>query len=66
LCQALGLDRSFDGADLVTGNRGVTIIDDGTPPPRRPGRSVRIGLSAGQDRRWRWFVAGNPHLSRGA
>lgn len=65
LCQALGLDRSFDGADLVTGDRGVTIIDDGTPPPRRPGRSARIGLSAGQDRRWRWFVAGNPHLSRG-
>jgi DNA-3-methyladenine glycosylase len=33
LCQALGLDRAFDGADLVTGDRGVVVADDGTPPP---------------------------------
>ncbi|MDQ4068365.1 MAG: DNA-3-methyladenine glycosylase, partial [Actinomycetota bacterium] len=25
LCQALGLDRSFDGADLVSGDRGVRV-----------------------------------------
>jgi DNA-3-methyladenine glycosylase len=39
LCQAFGLDRSFDGADLVTGDREVTVADDGTPPPT--GRSGR-------------------------
>ena len=36
LCQALGIERSLDGADLVTGDRGIAVVDDGTPPPRRP------------------------------
>ena len=65
LCQALGLDRAFDGADLVTGNRGITIVDDGVRPPRRPGNSTRVGLSAGQDHRWRWWIPGDPHVSKG-
>jgi len=64
LCQALGLTGEHGGADLVVGDRGVWIADDGKPPPRRPGRSGRIGLSAGQERRWRWFIKGDPNLSR--
>jgi DNA-3-methyladenine glycosylase len=65
LCQAFGIDRTFDGADLVTADRGVTIVDDGTPPPRRPANSTRVGLSAGREHPWRWWVAGDPHVSRG-
>jgi DNA-3-methyladenine glycosylase len=64
LCQAFGLDGSFDGADLVRGDGGVTIRDDGTPPPAAPGVSTRIGLSAGAELPWRWFTPGNPHVSR--
>jgi DNA-3-methyladenine glycosylase len=64
LCQAFGLDGSFDGADLVSGDRGVTIIDDGTRPPRRPGNSARIGLTAGAEHPWRWYVPGDLNLSR--
>ena len=64
LCQALELDRAFDGADLVTGDRGVVIVDDGVRPPRRPGNSVRIGLRAGAEHPWRWYVEGNEHVSR--
>lgn len=63
LCQAFGLDRAFDGADLVTGDRGVLIVDDGVRPPRRPGNSTRIGLSAGQEHPWRWYVEGDPNVS---
>jgi len=65
LCQALGLDRSFDGADLVAGDRGVTILDDGTPPPDQPGQGLRIGLSAGAEHPWRWWVRRDPNVSRG-
>ena len=65
LCQALGLDRSFDGADLVTGDRGVRVVDDGTPPPERPGASGRIGLSVAADVPWRFYVPGAVGLSRG-
>ena len=54
----------FDGADLVTADRGVTIADDGTPPPAEPGNSVRIGLTAGAEHPWRWYVPGDPNLSR--
>jgi DNA-3-methyladenine glycosylase len=65
LCQALGLDRAFDGSDLVTADRGICICDDGTKPPRSPGNSTRVGLSAGRDHPWRWWVPGNPHVSKG-
>jgi len=64
LAQALGLDRDDDGASLVRGPLG--IFDDDVAPPRRPGRSVRIGLAPGRGEaaRWRWFVPGNEHVSR--
>jgi DNA-3-methyladenine glycosylase len=64
LTQALGLGRADDGASLVRGPLG--IYDDDVAPPRRPGRSVRIGLAAGKgdEHRWRWFVTGNEHVSR--
>lgn len=67
LAQAFGIDGAFDGADLVTGDRGVLLCDDDTPPPATPGNSLRIGLSAGRgvEHPWRWFVEGNPHVSRG-
>jgi DNA-3-methyladenine glycosylase len=65
LCQALGLDGTFDGSDLVTGDRGVTIHDDGTPPPARPVQTTRIGLSAGAEHPWRWYVPADPNVSRG-
>ena len=64
LCQAFGLDRAYDGADLVTGNRGVLVVDDGVAPPPAPANGVRVGLSAGAEHPWRWWVAGDPNLSR--
>jgi DNA-3-methyladenine glycosylase len=63
LCQALGLDGSFDGADLVRADRGVWLADDGTPPPAAPHQTTRIGLSAGGEHPWRWCVPGDPHVS---
>jgi DNA-3-methyladenine glycosylase len=64
LCQAFAIDRAHDGADLVDGKLGIVIADDGAQPPRRPGRSARIGLSAGAEHPWRWYVPGDPYLSR--
>ncbi len=63
LCQALGIDRDQDGADLVRGD-DVSVFDDGTTPPATPGVSSRIGISVAVDRPWRWFVPGDPNLSR--
>lgn len=64
LCQAFGINGDFDGADLVTGNHGLTIVDDGTPPPARPVASARVGVSHAADKKWRWHVADDPHVSR--
>jgi DNA-3-methyladenine glycosylase len=63
LCQALGIDGAANGDDLVAAG-GVVVLDDGTPPPDRPGVSTRIGISAGQEHPWRWFVPGDPNVSR--
>jgi DNA-3-methyladenine glycosylase len=63
LCQALGLDGAFDGADLVAREGGVTVVDDGVEPPAEPGVSTRVGLSAGSDHPWRWYVPGDENVS---
>ena len=64
LAQAFGLNRDADSASLVRGPLG--IYDDGLEPPRRPGRSTRVGLAPGKGEtsRWRWFVTGNEHVSK--
>jgi DNA-3-methyladenine glycosylase len=62
LCQALGVTRDEDGTDLVSDGR-IWIGDDGVAPPAEPAVSRRIGLSKGVEPPWRWYVAGDPHVS---
>jgi DNA-3-methyladenine glycosylase len=66
LCQALGIDGTFDGTDIVKGSGGVLLYDDGTPPPENPGVSTRIGLSPGKgdESPWRYYVRGAVGVSR--
>jgi DNA-3-methyladenine glycosylase len=66
LCQAMGLARQHDGADLITGDRQVWLADDGVKPPARPAVTTRVGLSAGADLPWRWLVPGHAGVSRPA
>ncbi|MEZ5216863.1 MAG: DNA-3-methyladenine glycosylase [Ilumatobacteraceae bacterium] len=63
LTRALGIGRDNDGDDLLTSR--IRIYDDGTRAPLFPEQSERIGISSGLDRRWRFFVGGNPSVSRG-
>jgi DNA-3-methyladenine glycosylase len=56
------------GAGAVAGRRrgdAVRLLDDGTPPPKRPGRGRRIGIREATDKRWRFWVPGNAFVSRG-
>jgi DNA-3-methyladenine glycosylase len=75
LCQALGITGADNGADLLAGRRrprpaggGIPAIvrlhDDGSPPPRRPGRGTRIGIKEATDKRWRFWVPGSASVSR--
>ena len=64
LCQALGVDRAQDGEDLV---RGATVwIEAGSPvEPLQIAAGIRVGVSVGLDRDWRFRVAGDPFVSKG-
>jgi len=76
LCQALGITGADNGTDLLSRAsprdsartevpiEPVRLVDDGTPPPTRPGRGTRIGISVATERRWRWWVRGNLWVSR--
>jgi len=70
LCQALGIDRRLDGADLVASDGPVALLDDGTPPPEAIAVGPRVGLSrrAGESAAlpWRFALRGEPCVSRPA
>ncbi len=66
LCQAMGIDRSFDGADLAGGGGLLWVADDGMAPPAVPAVGPRVGISVAQDRPWRFMVDGHPGVSRPA
>lgn len=63
LCQAFGVDRSFDGADLVRGRE--LFIAEGSPVPKaRIIAGPRVGIRVGTNFLWRFSVAGDPFVSR--
>jgi len=64
LCQAFAVTREDDGADLVSGDRELMITDVGVSPPAAAVVTTRVGLSAGADLRWRWYVPADPNVSR--
>ena len=63
LCEAFDIDRSLDGWDLTTGSR--LWITAGDPPAGgETGTSRRVGVTSAKDLELRFFVAGNPCVSR--
>lgn len=61
LCQALGINRDCNGADLEMGN---LWIEDGSVPAN-VARSTRVGLSSGRELPLRFYLLGNPFVSPG-
>ena len=64
LTQALGIGGVHDGIDLVTGKGGFRIVDDGSPPPLEAVVTGRVGISRAGEEPWRWYVPGDPNVSR--
>ena len=65
LGQAFAVDRALDGSTLLRGP--LRIVDDGTPPPARPGVSAAHRPRRGQGRAscpYRFYVPGDPNVSR--
>jgi DNA-3-methyladenine glycosylase len=62
LCQALAIDRKLNGHDL----RELPLRLSAGPelPPGKVIQTTRIGISRGQDVPWRFYLAGNPYVSK--
>jgi DNA-3-methyladenine glycosylase len=64
LCQALDVDRTLDREDLVRG--AVVWIEQGHPvSPADIAHGIRVGVSVGEDRPWRYRVRDSPFVSKG-
>lgn len=64
LAQALGITGANDGADLVLGDQGYRVVEDDLPLQGDIIAGPRIGISRAVEQPWRWYLAGNRHVSR--
>ena len=67
LCQALGIDRSLDGADVCDPASELRILPSvlagsGQEVPRIS-QGPRVGISVAADRPWRFWLTGDPTVS---
>jgi len=66
LCQALGIDRAQNGADVCDpGGALRVLVPDGFSglPADRIATGPRVGVSTGAEVPWRFWIAGNPAVS---
>jgi DNA-3-methyladenine glycosylase len=61
LCRALGIDRNDNGSDLT--GPDLHVAGGGRVPDSEIRSGVRVGLSADEGRRWRFWVS-SPSVSR--
>lgn len=60
LTQALGINKSHDGLDLLTSN----LFIEGSNKRFETVRTTRIGLSKGQEKLLRFYIRGNEFVSK--
>ena len=63
LTQAMGILGEHDGTDLVT-DAALTIVSGDHPAAGDVVQTTRIGISVAAEEPWRWYVAGDPNVSR--
>jgi DNA-3-methyladenine glycosylase len=61
LCRSLGIELKDNGASLQ-GPR-IQVVDDGFQPAQIL-ESPRVGITVGTEAYWRYFIQGNPFVSR--
>jgi DNA-3-methyladenine glycosylase len=62
LCQALGIERIDNGTDLLGDD--IFLARRTPSSPLTIGRSPRIGITKARHHPWRFFLKGNPWISR--
>jgi len=61
LCQALGIDRKLNGADLCS---EIIYVEDRGEVVERIASSARIGIKEGKQKKWRFYIKNNEFVSR--
>ncbi len=62
LCRALGIDKAMNGHDLRSGS--LQLTPQPPLPPAAITQTTRIGISQGKDVPWRFYITGNPYVSK--
>ena len=63
VCEALAIDRAFDGIDALSAEASLWIETDETPRSFDVVSSPRIGVTSAKALRLRYFVDGNRYVS---
>ena len=63
LCQALGIDRALDGADVCSAASRLRIEGPRGDTAGRYEQGPRVGVSSGTEVPWRYWTAGEPTVS---
>jgi DNA-3-methyladenine glycosylase len=61
-CQAFAIDRKLNGHDL--GRTPLKLLVPADRSAEKIVQTTRIGISRGQDVPWRFYLAGNPYVSK--
>lgn len=67
LCQALGIDRRFDGADLCAPDALLFVTEDAAVPDEAVATGARVGVRGDEVAvtvPWRFTIQGNRYVSR--
>lgn len=62
LCQALGIDKQMNGHDLSRGT--LKLVPQDALTNDQITQTTRIGISQGKDVPWRFYITGNPYISK--
>ncbi len=63
LTAALGISGQHNGVDLLAADSPVTLRQL-EAEPLRVASSSRIGINLATERLWRWYISGDPNISR--
>jgi DNA-3-methyladenine glycosylase len=63
LCALLGLGREHNGVDVLSASSPVRLETGQRVPDADVRTGPRVGVAAGQERPWRFWVAGSPAVT---
>jgi len=61
LCQAFGIGRKENGTDLL--GDSIFLCDGEKVPSSHIVSATRVGIKNGREKKWRYYIKGNPYVS---